>query len=263
VFFVARKSALGKAQMLDSYEQEYHGLEDNHWWFRARRDLVARLVANVPKSARILELGCSGGVLIRGLKAKGFLDITGIDISGNAIKRCGERGVRAMVGDAAETKISGKKFDLIIASDLLEHIKDDSKALKEWHRLLNKGGKLIVFVPAFKFLWSGHDESNRHYRRYAKKGLLSLLRKAGFEIEKSGYWNFFLFFPTACIKLAHGKKSAGKNGKKTGQLREAGRLSNAFFFGLLKFENVSLCAGIPFPFGVSVFAIAKKGPVKK
>ena len=256
---MAKKAVVGKTQMLDDYEQKYHELEDGHWWFKARRDIVARLMANFPKNARVLELGCSGGVLIKNLKARGFLDITGLDISGKAIKKCKERGIEnAIVGDAADTKIAGKKFDVIIASDLLEHMEDDSKALKEWHRLLDKNGSLIVFTPAFRFLWSGHDVSNQHYRRYAKKELLSLLKKTGFEVEKSGYWNFFLFFPTACIKLVQSKKTEETDAKKRDQLGKSGSISNTLFSGLLKMENASLCAGIPFPFGVSVFAIARK-----
>jgi predicted SAM-dependent methyltransferase len=64
-----------------------------------------------------------------------------------------------------------EKFDVIIASDCLEHLKEDEKALKNWYELLNKNGVAFIFVPAFMSLWSYHDEYNMHYRRYTNSEL--------------------------------------------------------------------------------------------
>ena len=71
--------------------------------------------------------------------------------------------------DAAKLEFEDKKFDVIIASDVLEHINLDVEALKEWKRVLKPNGHMILFVPAKKVLWSNNDVYSQHFRRYEKK----------------------------------------------------------------------------------------------
>ena len=148
-----------------------------------------------------------------------------------------------------------RKFDILIASDCLEHIENDSLALSNWNSLLKENGKLYVFVPAYKFLWSYHDDVNMHYRRYTRKELINKLAKNNFTIEKSSYWNFSLFIPTFLYrKFSNLFKSRKKDDQ--GDLNKA-----SFFNGLLLFilniEN-KLLSILNFPFGISVFCIVKK-----
>ncbi len=244
-------------RMEEGYESKYHSLEEQHWWFRARRNLIERIAEKMPLSSRVLDIGCSGGVLLKSLGGKGFENAKGVDISETAIKKCRQNGLKNVkLADASKTGFL-ESFDLIIASDILEHIKTESLALKEWNRLLSKKGKLIVFVPAFGFLWSSHDVANRHFRRYSKKSLTSVLRQNGFEIEQAGYWNFFLFIPIALSKLCQMAFSQNSGSAKD-QLKKTRPLLNSLLLKLLLLENWLISKKVPFPFGVSAFAIAKK-----
>ena len=240
------------------YASMYHKLEENHWWFLGRRDIIYKLIKAYRRDVDILEIGCSGGVLIEFLKRQGFTRLHGIDIDEKAIEICMRRGIKEVgVADAQETGFKDKQFDVLIASDVLEHIKDEDKALCEWHRILKPGGELIIFVPAFKFLWSNHDEVNHHYRRYSKSGLIKTLEKNGFKTEKVSYWNFSLFFPISLVRLSQ-KILSGKRKRVSDQLYELNTFANKTLAYMLKLENKFLSTGITLPVGVSLFIIERK-----
>jgi ubiquinone/menaquinone biosynthesis C-methylase UbiE len=239
--------------MHKDYESKYHRLEENYWWFTARRDILFRLIdrLNIKRDDNILEVGCSGCSFIEVLRKKGFEDVCGVDISKDAIGICRKRGITAYAMDAAKTKFKDNQFDVIISSDILEHIKDDDSALKEWNRILKRNGIMIIFVPAFSFLWSYHDAINKHYRRYSKQSLTKALKKENFEVIRASYWNFSLFLPVALSRILN-KKGNGKD-----QLYDINPIINKFFISLLKFEN-RILGYMNFPFGISVFAVARK-----
>ena len=231
------------------YENKYHQIEQNYWWFVARWDIIKRLIKEYQKEAKILEMGCSAGLLIKELHDSGFTDIHGIDISKDAIKIAKEKGIKNIeVSDAAKTKFKNKTFDVIIASDILEHIQDDHKTIFEWKRLLKENGTLIIFVPAFMSLWSKHDEVNKHFKRYKNKELIELAER-DFNIIKKGYWNFSLFFPMFVLRKL--KK------KENDDLYNTGNLVNKLLLKLLTLENYFIEKGLSFPVGVSTFVVAK------
>ena len=123
--------------MKEGYEALYHDIETKHFWFKSRRQYILDLVKDYPKDSTILDIGSSSGILMKDLEALGFSmdNMYGIDISETAIKRCHENGIEnAFVMDAQNITID-KKFDILIASDCLEHLKDDDKALKNWKSL--------------------------------------------------------------------------------------------------------------------------------
>lgn len=238
--------------MEKSFEKTYHSVEANHWWFISRRSLVKELVlcAQPNHEAAILEIGCSGGPLLQQLRQCGYTKLTGIDISVDAIKLCQERklgNVRVM--DAQQPEFPAGSFDVITASDVLEHLPDAPRALRAWHKLLRPGGTLIVFVPAFMFLWSGHDVVNRHFHRYKANEMVELLKSSGFTIQRKGYWNFTLFVPIAVGRLIKRKLPRQKDISASGDLAEAPRWLNSLLTLLLRLENRFITSGINFPWG--------------
>ncbi len=234
--------------MEKSFGERYVASEDTNWWCIQRRSAILSLLKKTPKTARILEIGCCSGALVELLSNNGF-DAEGCDISASAIRAGARRKVNLFVCDAAKMK-SASKYDVVVASDVLEHIKDDTGALKAWGGLLRKGGKLIVFVPAFQSLWSRHDDVNRHHRRYKLDTLEAAAHKAGFSVERSGYWNFLLFVP-AWLQRRFSKATQISAFEGKGAI-------NAFLNGLLAAENKALASGLNFPFGVSCFAVLRK-----
>ena len=243
--------------MQRDYEKSYHDLEETTWWFRAHREFVLATVARLSKQSRIFEIGCASGLLQQELVARGYTNIEGIDISAHAIQTAQKRGVTNVREARGEsTGAANASVDILIAADILEHIDDEQAALAEWRRILKPGGTLIIMVPAFMTLWSGHDLVNQHKRRYRKRELIRVLQKANFDIEESSYWNFSLFIPTALYRIL--VRSIQKELKPQAQLFALPKPINAMLLFLLRRENALLRLGVRFPFGVSVFALAHK-----
>lgn len=243
--------------MEKEFEKKYHDVEIDHWWFKSRRKYLLDLLKNAPKDSKVLDIGCSSGIFLKDLEKLGFKpeNLFGIDISDKAIENCKANGIQnCFVMDAQNITLT-ETFDIIIASDCLEHLQDDTKALKNWKNLLKIGGTMYVFVPAFMSLWSYHDEINMHYRRYRKAELQSKIRAENLEIQKASYWNFFLFLPVYFFR----KISATFLKKKTGEsdIAIGNSLVNNSLLQLITFEN-KLLKRVNFPFGVSTFCIARR-----
>lgn len=239
--------------MEKEYELKYHDIEKANWWFAGRRDIIFR---NMPKKKelKILDVGCSGGINMKFLKEKKFKNVFGIDISKQAIESCKKNGIKnVLLMEGSKTSFKDKEFDIIIASDVLEHIKDDEKALSEWGRILKDNGKLILFVPAFNFLWNNHDNINHHYRRYSKKELVKIVNEFGFKVIRASYWNFFIFLPTSFVKIFQ-KIFIKKSGENFIGINP---LINKLLLKMIYIEN-RLLNNTNLPLGVSVFVIAEK-----
>jgi 2-polyprenyl-3-methyl-5-hydroxy-6-metoxy-1,4-benzoquinol methylase len=243
--------------MKEDFEKKYHDVESAHWWFKSRRKYLLDLLKEVPKDSKILDIGCSSGIFLKDLEALGFTtdNLFGIDISDKAITNCKANGINnAFVMDAQNITLN-EKFDIIIASDCLEHLEDDKKALKNWNDLLKIGGTMYVFVPAFQSLWSYHDTVNMHFRRYRKAELKSKLLAENLEIIKSSYWNFFLFLPVYVFRTITSKVQKNKSGES--DIAIGNHFINSALLQLIIFEN-KLLKIFNFPFGVSTFCIAKR-----
>jgi SAM-dependent methyltransferase len=238
------------------YEKKYHEEETDNWWFVSRRRYLLDLLRDAPKDSLILDIGCSSGIFLTDLERLGFNkeNLFGIDISEKAIENCKNNGIKnVFIMDAQNVTLSDK-FDIIVASDCLEHLRNDTKAIRNWYESLKMGGMLYVFVPAFQSLWSTHDEVNMHYRRYTNKELRDKLASEKLTILKSSYWNFSLFIPLYIFRKIDVILS--RNKKKEGQII-GGKMANVVLLQLLLFENL-LLKYVNFPFGVSTFCIAKK-----
>ncbi len=239
------------------YEKKYHQVETENWWFISRRRYLLDLLKDASRDFKILDVGCSSGIFLKDLEHLGFKkqNLFGVDISEKAIANCKSNGIQnAFVMDAENITIP-EKFDIIVASDCLEHLKDDRKAIKNWKELLKKDGKMYVFVPAFQSLWSYHDEVNRHFRRYTNQELKEKLISEKLEVVKSSYWNFCLFVPVFFFR----KISVFFNKNKPhqeGQIVE-NKVANSILLQLILIEN-KLLKYINFPFGISTFCIVKK-----
>jgi SAM-dependent methyltransferase len=241
------------------YENQRRRLEADYWLFRARRELVLSLIESyrLEKTARILDLGCGGGYLVEFLGEIGFADIYGIDLSGETVRQCRERGaLRILPGDCSRTPFGGDGFDAIIAADVLEHLEKPVEALQEWRRILRAEGRLFITVPAFSFLWSRHDEVCHHYRRYTRFALRASLEEADFEVERISFWNTALFFPVCLIRMAQ-KLFRNRVGEPGKQLFEPRPWINAILYQLLSAEN-KILGRVNLPVGISICAVARK-----
>lgn len=167
----------------------HHALEqmqDKSFWFRARNRIITDMVRRYFGDARaVMEVGCGTGYVLAALaKTLPQASITGSEIYTNglgyAAKRLQNRAALFQM-DATDLPFTGE-FDLIAACDVLEHIEDDRRVLKEMHRALRPGGGLLLTVPQHPALWSASDDLAFHKRRYRRNELGDKVREAGFTV---------------------------------------------------------------------------------
>jgi len=165
-------------------------LEDDHWWYRERRHLLAKAISGLTPG-RALDIGAAGGGNTRVLREHGW-DAVALEYGADGAEVAKGRGLPTLRSDATKLPLADDSLDLVMAFDLLEHLHDDDAAVAEVHRVLKPGGTYLVAVPADPKLWSSHDEAVDHVRRYTRDGLLSLLDRGGFEIKDVRSWNVLL-----------------------------------------------------------------------
>jgi len=234
---------------------EMFKIEETHWWFVARREIVLdQLDQFLSNKGKILDIGCGTGVLIGFLEK--FGEVYGLDSSPFAIEYCQQRGKGVIRKGALPEDIpfDAESFDLITALDVIEHIGDDVAALKVMHKHLRKGGIFICTVPAFSFLWSGHDEVHHHCRRYNRQELKEKLVAAGFGINKISYYNTLLFPLIALIRFIRKFTPAAEH---KSDAKMPSRIANAFLRKLFASEKYML-RYLNLPYGISLLVIAVK-----
>ena len=241
------------------YEKLY-GLENSYWWFKARRRLVERTVKSysehIDGDIKILDVGCGTGGVLSMLSRYG--NSFGVDVSPEAINYCKKRKLNNIkIGTAEKLPFPDNTFSIVVCLDVLYHkgIKNDTTALKEIHRVLRRDGVLILTDSANKTLWSRHDISAHARTRYSKNEINDKLTKCGFIILKLSYYNFFLFPLVYFFRKFDNATNKNKNIETN--VKEINPVINFFLYKILLFEGW-LLRYINFPFGVSIFCVAKK-----
>lgn len=230
--------------------------EANHWWFVGRRRLFAREIAatGTARTARVLDIGTSTGTNLRMLRDLGFTDVTGLDFSAEAIAYCASKGLgEVRQGDICAMPFPDASFDLVLATDIIEHVDDDETALAEIARVLRPGGRVLVTVPAFQMIWGLQDRVAQHKRRYLQPQLLGRIRDAGLQVQTAYYFNYLLFLPIlAARRLIDLFKVKVES---EAELNTGG--TNWLFDKIFTFD-VMTARRIKPPFGVSILAFASK-----
>jgi SAM-dependent methyltransferase len=236
--------------------QELCDLEERHWWFVGRRRIIFDLInREIPEVlSRALDIGCGTGFNAELLRSRAK-EVWGLEASGEMAEEAGKRapGVVVVEGVFPEARI-GLQFNLITLFDVLEHLEDDRAALEKIHSLLEPGGYAVFTVPAFSFLWSEHDDLAHHKRRYAMPELNRLLDAAGFSIQRLTYFNTFLFAPIWLLRRARRIAEFRRGSSDFFIAPSAINRILASFFGAERF----FLRRMDFPFGVSLFAVARK-----
>lgn len=241
----------------DVYEKNYE-LENRYWWYVSRRyvfDKVLRDLFRGSPGKRILDIGCGSGGAFSMLQKYG--EVFGLDISPQALEFCRRKGFRnvALMKGFYDTGYKDHSVDLVTLFDALEHFEDDGRAIREARRILRREGFILLSVPAFRFLWSDLDDANHHFRRYTRKELDEKLRREGFEVVKSSYIFFFLFFPVFLYKLFGMSKRKRQNPKF--RYQEFPSVIN-WVLTLPSMIEAFLLGYITFPFGSTLVVFARK-----
>ena len=229
--------------------------DTTHWWYRARRDILSRYLTrygNLPKQARILEIGCGTGHNLPMLGAFGQVDAIEID---PAARDIASARLGKPVGEAPLPELTGvdrAAYDLIAVLDVVEHIDDDVAALRAMAGCLKPGGKILITVPAHQWMWSAHDVVNHHHRRYSKKTLAAAIERAGLTHNGLRWFNSLLF-PAAVAARIAGRLT----GKDDSDDSPPARPLNAAFEKIFALER-HLVGRIPLPPGLSIITLASR-----
>jgi SAM-dependent methyltransferase len=240
------------------YEQMAE-LDERHWWYRARREVLAALIrrlARPPKRGKLLEIGCGTGHNLSMLEQFGKVDALELDDQARAIaqNRLGREVMRAPLPELAG--VPDRHYDLIGAFDVIEHIADDQAAIASIAAKLKPGGKFVMSVPAHRWMWSAHDVVNHHQRRYSKRSLRALIEGSPLQLHSIGYFNSLLFPAAVAERMA-----SKLRGKDDADLKLPRAPLNSALERTFAFER-RLIGRMPLPPGLSLYAVASMQPVK-
>ena len=173
-----------------------------HWWFRGR---LAVLLATLrrwlpPGRVRLLELGCGTGNVLAALGE--FGEAVGMEAHPDLAAAARAAGLDVRQGRLPDDLVVEPGWaDGVLLLDVIEHLDDDVRALETGCRALRPGGLLVITVPAYPWLWSGHDVALGHRRRYTARGLSRMVERAGLTVVHASYFNTLLFPAVALTRV--------------------------------------------------------------
>ena len=239
-------------------EHVYHhlrALEDAHWWFRGRRAVIWALLGNLrlPAAPRILDAGCGTGGNLAEFGRLG--PAAGVDPSAVAVELCRERGLDGVVcGRIEEMPFADGSFDLLMATDVLEHVEDDRRAATELRRVAAPDSRLIITVPAYRWLWGQHDDTHHHVRRYTRRELHAVLSEAGWKPIRETYFNTILLVPIALVRML--RRGRLRPGARSDYDLSGGPLNSGLTLPM-RAEAWLLARGGRLPAGVSIAMLCR------
>jgi SAM-dependent methyltransferase len=234
--------------------REHYEAETHHWWFRGRWAVVEALLARteLPAEPRILDAGCGTGGNLKRYERIG--DAIGVDPSADAVRFCRERGLDSVRQAGLEAlPFEDGVFDLVAATDVLEHVAAEEQALRELRRVAAPGGALLLTVPAYMWLWSAEDERLHHERRYTRRRLRRAVERAGWEPGIATYFNTLLLPP---IAAARGLSRSTDDGRA--DLDRTPPILDGVLSFPMRLEARLIRSGISLPAGVSIGIVCRK-----
>jgi ubiquinone/menaquinone biosynthesis C-methylase UbiE len=229
-----------------------------HWWYRARRELLRDLLdGKVRRGGVAIDVGCGTGEVMALLHDAGAGVVAGTDLSPHALGHAAGRVEHGslLASRAEQLPLADSCADVVVSLEVIEHLDSDLVALAEYRRVLRPGGTLLVTVPAYESLWSEHDEWAGHRRRYSAGQLTRAVGRAGFEVERTTYYFSFLVPPAFLVRRTPLRRLVNT----TDEAASSSPLVTKVMAGAAKAERALLRRFDHLPFGLSIAAVAVAG----
>lgn len=249
--------------MDDALERFTFDVEERHWWYRGRRAVLEAVLDGLEPlrpagEARILDAGCGSGRNMVELARRGA--VSGVELAEQSLEAARGRDLGPVLPGSLDEPLpfGDGAFDLAVALDVLEHVADDAAALRELARVLAPGGRLLVTVPQYPWLWGEHDVLAHHHRRYTRRTLLRRAADAGFETERVTAFNTVLLPPIAAARMLQRMRRRAEPASDLARTPQ-GAL-NVALERVVRAEAAVLRAGRNLPGGVSLLAVLRRRP---
>ena len=246
--------------------RQFYEVQQRHWWFRGRRELVKSLLTGrIHSRGRALDVGCGAGSNL-GVLQEFSEHVTALDASPLAIElaRRENGGVTFVQGDAnhLETTFAPESFDLISIQHVLYHqwVRSVPDVIRQVASLLRPGGVLVVTDPSLKWAVRDHDRQVMTRERFSTREYARWIEAAGLKTTYVGYFNAWSVFPVFILTFIDRITSwmRSKAGRQVDEVRLPPAPLNRLFEKFLSFENAWITHGHRLPFGLSLIAIAEK-----
>lgn len=230
--------------------------EDAMWYFHAlNRRAVHWLDRLLPAGkARLLDAGCGTGGFLRHVgAARPEWTPTGMDFSPRACAFARQRtAARIVEGSVTALPFGDAEFDAVVSLDVICQVDDGAAALREFTRCVRPGGAVVVNVPAYRWLWSYHDDTCETKHRYTRPELRDEFESAGLKVDFATYANLWL------LPLVVARRKLFRPGTPTSDVCLYPAPVEAVFAGLARAEQAWTGRGWPLPAGSSVFVAARR-----
>ncbi|MEA2156525.1 MAG: hypothetical protein QOE11_2665 [Solirubrobacteraceae bacterium] len=245
--------------MDDALERWTFEAEERHWWYRGRRRVLAAVLDGLalPPAARILDAGCGSGRNMADLACRGT--VAGVELASSSLEVARAREVGEVRAGSLEQPLpfGDGAFDLAVALDVLEHLADDGPAWRELARVVAPGGRLVVTVPQYTWLWGEHDVVSHHHRRYTRALLVERAARAGWSAERLTAFNSALLPAIAAARLVQRLRRSTEPSDDLGRTPQGP--VNSALEGVLAAEAAWIRRGRDLPAGVSLLAVLRRG----
>lgn len=250
---------------MKEYTYNYYSnksIPTNHWWFRARNNIISELLNTFPinkKNTNILDIGSGLGQLFPIWQK--FGKVYGIEKNKYFVNEARRTYPNSTIWNSnfPDNESMKFKYSLICMCDFLEHVQKPELILKEVYKRLENGGFLLITVPAYSWVWSKKDDDLGHFRRYSKKQLINEVQSFDLNVLFSSYFMFLLFpFAIFIRKLVNPLIKNKENEKLDLEYGGTG-LTNDILYHIFKLEALFIKNKICLPYGLSILGIFKKG----
>lgn len=230
-------------------------VDEDHWWYRGRRRVIAAALERLalPADLAVLDAGCGSGRTLQELDRYGRVAAMELDPDAAALA-AGRGDHEVRIAALPAVPWPSESFDLITCLDVIEHVEDDVAALTELRRVARPAAVLLMTVPAYPLLWSRHDVANHHFRRYTRGALRRALGAAGWRLRRLTSFNGLLLAPAAAVRLAQRGRAPAET--RVSDLQLGPIWLNRLLELPLRAEASWLRAGRALPLGLSLLAVA-------